>query len=320
MKNLKYISYRIFIALFIAIGATSCSEDAMDRVNKDKDHSTGVQAKYILADVITRTAFYGTGGDFNTYLSTYVEHEVGTHNQLFRAEHRTNEPSAASTFNNTWSHLYTNLKNSRIAINQTAENGIQEGNDVTRGIAQVLAAYNSALIADMYGDAPWSEAAQVLPNGNPAYMTPKVDKQESIYTNIMTLLDEAIENLQKDDLHISGAMGEYDLLYKGDAGKWLKLAYGLKARYTMRLLVRATDRKAQLENVIKYADLSFASAGEQAAFAIYDASNLNPLFDFFWSRAALGASQSMYNKLAERNDPRIRRVYTYYKYPNYTQL
>jgi len=320
MKKMKYISYKIFIALFLVIGATACSEDAMDKVNKDKDHSVGVPAKYILADVITRTAFYCTGGDLNTYLSSYVEHEVGTHNQLFRAEYRNNEPSAASTFNNTWSHLYTNLKNSRIAITQTAEGGIQEGNAVTLGIAQLLAAYNSALIADMYGDAPWTEASVVLPNGNPAYMTPKVDKQQDIYTGIMTLLDEAIANLQKEDLHITGAMGEYDLLYNGDGKKWLKLAYGLKARYAMHLLVRAENKQAQLEEIIKYADLSFSSAGEQAAFAIYDATNLNPLFDFFWSRKAIAASQSMYNKLAERNDPRIRRVYTTFQRPEYIQV
>src|SRR5688500_14386109 len=85
---------------------TSCSEDAMDKINENVNKPTDVQAKFLLTDVITRTAFSNVGGDFNTYLSTYVEYEVGVSNQTWNAEHRTNEPSAASTFNNTWGNMY----------------------------------------------------------------------------------------------------------------------------------------------------------------------------------------------------------------------
>ena len=90
----------------------------MDRINKDNDHTTDVQAKFILADVITRTAFCNVGSDLNTYEASYVEHEVGTHNQLYRAEHRSNEPIASTTFNNTWGYLYTTLKNVRVIIDK----------------------------------------------------------------------------------------------------------------------------------------------------------------------------------------------------------
>ena len=96
----------------------------------------------------TSTAFSNVGGDLNTYLSTYVEHEVGTHNQLYRAEVRQNEPSASSTFNNVWGNLYSTLKNARIIISKCSEGGAQEGNYTTKGIAEVMAAINSALIAE----------------------------------------------------------------------------------------------------------------------------------------------------------------------------
>src|SRR5665647_3939862 len=141
--------------------------------------------QYILADVITSTAFNVVGGDFNTYASAYVEHEVGTDNQLYRAEHRDNEPSAASTFNNVWGSSYAALKNARIAIEKCSVGGKQEGNQVTKGIAEVLAAYNSAIIADMFGDAPYSEAALVNPDGSPKFMNPKIDTQKDIYIGVM---------------------------------------------------------------------------------------------------------------------------------------
>lgn len=56
--------------------------------------------------------------------------------------------------------------------------GIDHGNYVTKGMAEVLAAYNCALIADMFGDAPCSQAALIDENGSPVYLTPKMDKQK----------------------------------------------------------------------------------------------------------------------------------------------
>jgi hypothetical protein len=278
----------------------------LDEINTDASHPLSVEAKYILADVITATAFYNVGGDMNTYLSTYVEHETGVHNQLWRAETREGEPHLATTFNNKWESLYATLKDARIALSFCSEGGKQEGNSVTKGIAEVLTAYNSALITDFFGDTPWSEAALVDENGSPLNMTPKIDKQEDIYREIFALLDAAIVDLQGTDVQ---AIGGYDMLYGGDKAKWTKFAYGLKARYTMRLLHRAADKGAEYDKVLDYVGKSFTSAGEQAAFAKYSADNLNPLFDFQWSRDGLAASQSLADKLIERDDPRIRRVF-----------
>lgn len=291
----------LIAASFFVVAIVSCSEDKMDEINKDLNHSLDADAKYILADVITRTAHSNMGGDINTYTSAYVEHEVGTHNQLYRAEHRENEPAAASTFNNVWGSIYTTLKNAKLVIAKCSEGGTQEGNLVTKGVAEVLAAYNLALLTDMYGDAPWTEAGDISIS-----LTPVVDKQADIYADVMDYLDQAIIDLQGSDI---SPLGDFDFIYKGGKAKWLKFANGLKARYTMRLLKRSTNTTTDLESVISYCDNSFASASEQAAFAVYSASNLNPLFDFQWSRDGLAASQSMSQKLDARNDPRLRRVF-----------
>ena len=62
----------------------------------------------------------------------------------------------------------------------------------------------------------------------------------------MAYVDAAIEDLQKSDLT---SLSNQDLIYKGDASAWLKTAYGLKARYTMRLINRSTDKQADLNKV-----------------------------------------------------------------------
>ncbi len=307
MKSILNISKGVLSVALVSVAFTSCSEDAMDRVNVDNDHTTSVPAKSILADVITSTAFSNIGGDLNTYYSIYVEHSVGVDNQLANAETRNGEPSSASTFNNVWGNLYTTLQNARIAI-KISSNEVT-ANYTTKGIAEVLAAINAGLIADSFGDTPFSQAALAeLNNGLPQYLSPDLDKQQSIYASIMEYLDAAIVDLPKGDK--SDKIGSYDYLYKGDATKWLKLAYGLKARYTMHLLARSQNKDADLLKVIEYTNKSFAQASQQAAFAMYDITNLNPLFDFQWSRDGLAASKSYADKLIERNDPRLRRVFS----------
>ncbi|GHV66426.1 hypothetical protein FACS1894199_09840 [Bacteroidia bacterium] len=300
------ITKRIAGVLFVSALSVACSDDALDKVNKDNDHPKEVEGKYILAEVLTSTAFHNIGGDLNTYLSTYIEHEAGVHNQLYRSEIRSGEPVTASTFNNVWVSLYTELRNARMVIERCNEGGAQEGNLVTRGIAEVLAAYNSALITDLFGDAPWSEAALVNADGNPKNMNPKVDKQEDIFKGIFDYLDAAIEDLKGTDV---SAIGNFDFLYKGDKAKWTKFAYGLKARYTLRLLHKASNPSAEYTKILDYVSKSFTTASEQAAFNVYGATNFNPLFDFQWSRDGLGASESLSDKLIERNDPRLRRVF-----------
>ena len=296
LNTLKYI---LLGALALPLSFTSCSEDIMDEINKNVNDPTDVQAKFVLTDVITRTAVNNVGGDINTYLSSYVEHEVGTHNQLWDAEHRINQPHLASTFNNSWSSLYTTLRDAKIVIAKCSAGGAEEGNNTTLGIAQVLAAYNLALLTDLFGDVPYSEALNPFVN-----KTPNLDKQEELYKEVFKLLDDAIINLPKGDKSSSSTQ---DLLYQGNGGKWVKFAYGLKARYTMRLFKVSSNQTQSLEDVISFVNSSFTSVSDQADFNVYGSTNLNPLFDYQWSRDGLAASKSLADKLIERNDPRLKR-------------
>ena len=280
----------------IAFGMVSCSENIMDDINIDENHTTTAPAKYIMADVLTSTAFYNVGGDINTYTSIYVEHEAGVDNQLLRAEMRNGEPSMASTFNNAWGNIYKTLLNAKIVISKSYEND----DLMARAAGQVMGAYNWALLTDMFGDVPFTEALDIN------NLQPKIDSQESIYKAVNDSLDAAIAILEKSP---SNTLGNYDFMFGGNAESWLKFANGLKARYTMRLLARSSNKNADLEKVLKYADKSFTSPDEQAAFNVYDANNLNPLFDFEWSRDGLSGSLSAFNKLVERKDPRADRIY-----------
>lgn len=291
----------VLMAFFIS----SCSKTELDRVNRNLNNPTDVQAKFIVTDLITSTAFNVAAGDISLYSSIYVEHEAGVWNQTYNAEVRNGEPQSATTYNNAWGSIYNNIKAAKIAIAKTSAGGAEAGNDVTCGISKVLLAYNLGVLTDFFGDVPFSESGIMNPDGSPAFMQPQIEKQSALYPQIQTLLDEAIVLFASTDHASSGAIGAQDLLYGGSKSKWLKAAYGLKARYLMHTLKVSSDVNGDLTKILDYTSKSFASAADEMAFDVYDGSTqINPLFGFSNTRDALGVSQSLATKFKDLNDPR----------------
>ncbi len=291
-KYLNKIAFAVFSLAMIA-----CSEDTMDDINFNKNNPTDMASKFILTDVMTSTAFNSVASDLAFYASCYIEHSVGIFSQLYVAEIRGAQADMSSTYNNNWSAIYRALSNLKVCIEKCSVGGSESENYYGLGMAQVLTAYNLALLTDLFGDVPWAEALQ------PGVIyTPKLDSQESVYKEIFMFLDMAIENFGKD---CSYEIGEQDFYYQGNIDNWIKFAYGLKARYTMRLIYQAADKTAEMNKVVEYADKSFANAQEEAKFALYDGKvATSPFYQFFKDRDYLGASESFDNLLLSKNDPR----------------
>ena len=284
----------------IAILMAACSEDTMDNLNKNENDPHDVPARFLFTDTETASAFSVTASDFAFYASSYIEHNVGIFNQLYNAEIRNLEPYASTTYNNVWNKAYRTLLNLKIIREKCSPGGSEQGANHLLGMAQILTAYNLAILTDLMGDIPWSEALQ------PGVIyQPKLDKQEDIYKTIFELLDNAVTNLQKNDDPALTPVGAQDLIYghlTADRQKelWIKTAYGLMARYTMHL----SYRSPQYRNVISYAEKSFTSADEDFKFNYDGSTSINPFYAFYTNRNYFGASQSLNDKLTSMNDPR----------------
>ena len=289
MRKIINISW----ALLLLFSAWSCSEDVMDDINKNVNNPTDVTSDLIITDVMVNSAFTVTSSDLAFYASLYIEHNVGVYNQFYNAEIRSGEPTSSTTYNNQWDAMYENLYNLKLIIEKCSAGGEEEGNYHTLGVAQILSAYNLAYLTDLYGDVPWSEALQ--PG---VIFTPKLDKQEDLYKVIFKFLDDAIANLDKTSIYPS--LGDQDVYYGGDVSLWKKFAYGLKARYTMRLSLK----NPAYQDVIDFADQSFTSADEECQFNYNGSTSQNPFYRIFTDRDYFGASQSLHDKLVARNDPR----------------
>jgi len=289
---MRKIVYILSVSILV-LSFSSCSESIMDDINKNVNDPTDMVSGLIITDAMTSTAFSVVGGDFTFYASVYIEHNSGTWNQFYNADIRSSEPTSSTTYNNTWNAAYANLYSLKKIRAKCSEGGSEEGNYHTLAIAQILSAYNLACLTDVMGDVPWTEALQ--PG---EIFTPVLDGQESIYQVIFNFLDDAIANLDKET--VFPTLGAQDFIYDGDTDLWKKFANGLKARYTMRLSYRIPA----YADVITYANQSFTSSDEQAQFNYNGTTSQSPFYCMFQDRDYYGASQSLHDKLIDRNDPR----------------
>jgi hypothetical protein len=130
-------------------------------------------------------------------------------------------------------------------------------------------------ITDIYGDIPYSEAGLGYYDRT---FTPKYDKQQDIYTDMLKELDEAAQALDPD----KDKPGDADLIYglggnnfnpnnsaATQIGKWKKLAYSLMLRLAMRLT------KADPATAKTYAEKAYAggliSSNADNAYMLHDA-------------------------------------------------
>jgi hypothetical protein len=284
--------YKIILLLVIAsISLNSCSEDVMDDINKNVNDPLDVPTRFAITDAMTSTAFSNTGSELSFYTGVYVELNAGGFGQMYDAETRNGEPKNQTTFNNSWNSQYQTLYNLKLIIAKCST-GDEKNNYTTLGIAQILYAYNLALLTDMYGDVPFSEAFQ------PGIIfQPKMDRQEDLYKIVFATLEDAIVNLGKTSTY--PVLGNQDLVYQGNKAKWLKAANGLLARYTLRLSFKNPD----YSKVLTYVSKSFANKSEE--FKMKNENIPNPYYQFDNDRGYLFASKSLFDKLNARvNDPR----------------
>ncbi len=94
--------------------------------------------------------------------------------------------------------------------------------------ADVFHALGYMEMLDLYGEMPYTQAG----TGNPS---PVPDNGKTIFNGCMAKLNEAISLFSKPQDAGTPALSTGDLWNNGDVNKWIKLCWGLKARYMLKL-------------------------------------------------------------------------------------
>jgi len=121
-----------------------------------------------------------------------------------------------------WSEIYGG--GGLVDLRRLQRQALAHGDSAYAGVATVLEAWFIGTAADVWGDVPYSQAA------DSTIATPALDPQADVYAALQTRLDEAIASMNAANPG-GGPPGIEDLVYGGDLAKWTALAYTLKARY-----------------------------------------------------------------------------------------
>jgi hypothetical protein len=104
------------------------------------------------------------------------------------------------------------------------------------GAAKAIHAAGFMMLADIYGEMPYTEAISEA-------VTPKFDDGKTIFEGCLATIDEAIELLRRTQEKGAPSLSEGDSWNGGDIDKWIRMCYGLKARWLNNL-----SKKAALYN------------------------------------------------------------------------
>lgn len=251
---MKKIVIKIVVFVLIIVAFTACSDEYFD-VNTPSNTATLEQLRMqdLMAPVIhsTMEAQRSAELSFGNYVQNFVSTGGGAAGQ--------------TTASGLWTQVYLYILPNIKAIKEKAA----ENNAIHIGaIADVLTAINIGITTDTWDNVPFSDATNGPDNNFPVF-----DSQESVYTQIFSLLDDAIAALESTD--DSGFnLGSSDLIYGGDSDKWLRTAYTIKARYQLHLVnkgvVSANDVLATIANGYTSTDDDF--------LMYYDEKNINPWY------------------------------------------
>lgn len=100
------------------------------------------------------------------------------------------------------------------------------------GAAELIHAWGFMLMLDLYGEMPYTQALNET-------LMPKYDDGKTIFYGCLNMLDKAIEDLSKTQPATATPLKSGDIWNDGDVQKWIKLAYGLKARWLNNLSKKA---------------------------------------------------------------------------------
>lgn len=218
MKRLNNRISKVAVALSLIFIITSCDLFDLD-INTDPNNPTVITPELLLPTVMLDASSLFAGG-INSNAHGFVGGNISSAD-----DYNLNSTS----YNGLWQALYTGpIKDLDEVIKFTTAAGTYPK---SLGVAQVLKAYYSSMMVDLWGDIPYFTALNgnnaAAPEKNPVY-----DNSVDIYKDCLALIDAAVVNLA---VVSSEPLAAGDPIYRGDVTKWTKAAWSLKLRLLLQV-------------------------------------------------------------------------------------
>ncbi|HYG01626.1 MAG TPA: SusD/RagB family nutrient-binding outer membrane lipoprotein [Chryseosolibacter sp.] len=285
-RNIKKYAIALMSVAFVA----GCTSD-FEEMNQNPNGPVVIPSYLHLPSIMEATAdqLYSTfnGGDMG---ATWVQHWAKVqYNDEERYSPR------VTSINSWWNLLYARpLQDSR-KMKEFARN---EGNQQIVGVALIWETYIFSLLTDTFGDIPFTEALK----GEQGVTLPTYDRQQDIYPALVDSLESAVAYL--------GGTGTIpaanDVMYGGDASKWIKFANSLRFRLLMRMSAKV-DVNADLQALVNEGNMFSSNEDNAQLNYLGQNPNANPLWNtiVFTNRLEWRINETLVTVMQGLNDPRL---------------
>ncbi|MEO7082956.1 MAG: SusD/RagB family nutrient-binding outer membrane lipoprotein [Gemmatimonadaceae bacterium] len=289
----RYI--RVALASVAASGA-ACS-NYLDCVECVTSPTSPTQATSTQRIVATQAKLWQlTNGDLARETSMFMQQMAGVGNQYQVIDKYSLDASGGGDFTTPYGG------GGMIDLKNVESDARASGDKTMLGIALTMKAWLISVSADIWGDAPYTQAAQPS-----AFPTPVYDPQATVYDSLQNALSDAVANLNAG---AGAGPSAAELVYKGDRTKWAALAHTLKARLYLHVAERDASAYAK---ALAEANLGISSnAGDYVTVQTSTAGEQNDWYQFqvvgqrtsYMRAGAFGV-----NLLTNANDPRLTELY-----------
>lgn len=249
--------------LVLLVGLSSaCTKDFED-INKNPNAAEEVPLTNVLVSAITQGVRRTHGASMNmTYAGLWAQHYAKI--QYIDEDWYEYRPDALNTH---WNAMYAGPLADLQDILDRAPNPSN-----MRAAAMTMRAYYFAIVTDMWGEIPYSEALSPERTFTPVY-----DTQEAIYSDLVTQL--------KDAANMFGAtndgLGAGDVVYGGDVTLWKKFANSVRARLLNRAKHKIPSFATELQALLADPSSMISSNAENAHMSYVNGTvdGSNPIYN-----------------------------------------
>ena len=217
VNHSKYFRpFFIVILLFLISCEDFLSGPLLDQNPNKVDDVATVSAEALL--VGSQVTIYGVmEGYLNRAVSMVMQQMSGLQTDYYRDYNC--DPIDVNT-NGRWTAMYGT--GGLIDLNTTQRVAEEQEKYILLGISQMWEALLFSTAADLWGDIPYSQAA------DPEYAQPEFDSQQDVHMAVLDLIDDAITNFGRGQ--VFNPPIEHDFTFSADTDKWIAAAHTLKSR------------------------------------------------------------------------------------------
>lgn len=298
-----------WLAIFFAVLTfTACSEDFFD-INTNPNNPSVVTPRLVLPSALAGSA-YVIGGYYQHLGGVWSQHytqSTASPQWVNLEEFSLTEGDYDTQFQSLYNNALEDYEYIRTETSKTGDWSFYM-------IATLMQAYTFQVLADLYGDIPFSEALSGV-----EFITPQWESGPAVYDSLLVRIDEAIAH----DFTGSNVsrVGSSDIIFGGIPGRetalnaqvadWVKFANTLKLKIYLRYVnVDPQKYAAQIKALL--AENNFLTKDAKMTAFKNEEDNRNPFYETFIDRLSgnVAASATLLDTLKKANDPRLAAIYT----------